>query len=416
MTAAKLLSQGHARASVELTQVLVERDPKDATSLILLAQGLRVSGKFDQSQDAARKAWRAADRDVEKYGAALAMAQALSSDGHKTRAQLWLRRAAEVAPSEATRARAVRDYQFVRMANPWSVNLSFGVVPSDNVNNAPRDNTIVLGGLVFVDPTAVPLSGVEISSQAQLRYNFGITETHRNFAALSWAETRVVLTDDAVPAGVEASDFLFQQLRAQVGRDFTTGPGAPRHSYALSYGRIWYSGSHLADEVRADWRTSIALPDSRVLSWSANLGYAERQDNDLRSGTTGGLGLSWSRPTADEGRLTLDAEVGRTSTDSKALTHSRAKLGLHYVLGQKVLGARTTVALSGQIRHYDDAVYGPDARQDISASLSTSFLFTDLDSYGFAPKVTLDVGRTHSNIQRFDTQSIGLNIGFQSVF
>lgn len=416
MAAAKLLSEGHAHASIELTRVLVQRDPQDATSLILLAQGLRTTGDFKAAQDAARQAWKAAHRDVEKYGAALAMAQALSSDNHKTRAQLWLRRAAQVAPSDATRARAIRDYQFVRMANPWSVNLSFGLVPSDNVNNAPRDNTIVLGGLVFVDPTAVPLSGIEISSQARLRYNFNITETHRNYAALSWTETRVVLTDDAVPAGVEDGDFLYQQLRAQVGRDFTAGPGKPRHSYSLSYGRIWYGGSHLSDEVRADWNSTFTLPEEQYLTWSADIGYAERQDNDVRSGTTGSLGLSWSRPTADDGRLTLNAEAGRTVTDSKTLTHSRAKLGLTYVLGQKMLGARTSVALSGQFRSYDDAVYGPDPRQDVSASLSTSFLFTNLDSYGFAPKVTLDISRNHSNIGRFDTQSMGLNIGFQSVF
>ena len=61
--------------------------------------------------------------------AALAVAQALSSEGARTRAQLWLRRAMQVAPTKRQKALAVRDFRYVRLRNPWSTRLSFSVAP-----------------------------------------------------------------------------------------------------------------------------------------------------------------------------------------------------------------------------------------------------------------------------------------------
>ena len=146
LTAAQYLSAGRAAASAEITNVLIKRDRTDAASLIIHAHSMRTLGRHDAAQAAARDGWRVADTDMERFGAAMAMAMALSSDGHKTRAQIWLRRAGQVAPNAQMKARAARDYRYLRKINPWSVNFSFGITPSDNVNNAPRDNTVVLGG------------------------------------------------------------------------------------------------------------------------------------------------------------------------------------------------------------------------------------------------------------------------------
>ncbi len=54
-----------------------------------------------------------------------------------------------------------------------------------------------------------------------------------------------------------------------------------------------------------------------------------------------------------------------------------------------------------QARAYDDPLYGPDARQDLRGTLSASLLFVDFDTYGFAPKLTLEATQTNSNITRF---------------
>ncbi len=416
LAAGQLLSTGRAAAAQDILTVLVLRDPEDAASLILLAYAHRLQGNMDQARKAGRAAWRYAKNDFEKYGAALAVAKALSKDNQKSRAQLWLRRAAHVAPTDAMRAVAVRDYNFVRLTNPWSVNLRFGVTPSDNVNNAPRDNTFVLGGLVFVDPSAVPLSGFEVRTGADIRYNFNISQTRRNFAQISWDQTWIVLTDNNVPDGVSASDFTYTKLEATVGQDWQISADAARHTVSLSYGRIWYGGDHLSDEITARYRQTRRVGDSARLTFYGSLGYAERQDNDLRSGTTAALGTVWTRPLENGAALSLNAELGQTDTDSGILNHDVLSLGATYVLGVQPMGATTSVSFAGKFRRYDEAVYGPDPREDDSFTLSTTLFFKDFDTYGFAPKVTLSASRTDSNVSRFETENIGLSIGYQSVF
>ena len=416
LTAAKLLAAGQHAASAQITSVLIKRDAADTASLILHSHAMRNLGDLDKAQSAAKTAWRTADRDLEKYGAALAMAQALSTNDQKTRAQAWLRRAAHVAPTPQLRARAVRDYQFVRKTNPWSVGFSFGITPSDNVNNAPRDNTIVLGGLLFEDPNAVPISGFEVQTHVNLRYNFSEKQTSRNYVSLQWTENHVVFTDDDAPDDVSASDFSFRRFEATLGRDFTTGPGKPRQTISLSFGKLWSGGDELADEVRLNWRQTFTKPQGRVFSWDANIGYSDRKDNDLRSGVTSSIGARWSRPMENGGRLGWHTSLGRTNTDSLALTHTSLSAGVHYTLGKPIMGAIAQLTADVQARDYDDPLFGPDARQDFRTSLSASLLFVDFDTYGFAPKLTLEATQTNSNITRFETRNFGLQIGFQSLF
>lgn len=414
--AAQLLVAGHAQTASELTQVLIERDPSDVQSLIVHAHALRTMKRYKAAQETARQAWQVAQKDADKYGAARVMAQSLSADGHKTRAQFWLRRAAHVAPTDVARAQAAQDYQFVRKINPWSVKFSFGITPSDNVNNAPRDNTLVLGGLIFTDPTAVPISGFETQVDTTLRYNFSENQNRRNFAALRWTEAHVTFTDDDVPAGLDASNFAYRRVETQIGRDFIAGPGKPRQTASVSFGRLWSGGSTLADEVRLSWRQVYARPANRSFAWTGELGYSDRKDSDIRSGFTGALHGQWLRPLENGNRIGWNASVARTDTDSAALTHTSLSLGANYAFGEPMWGAKAQIAINNQIRRYDDPLYGPDARSDVKTAISGSLLFVDFDTYGFAPKLTVEASKTTSNVNRFETQNFGLNIGFQSLF
>lgn len=416
LAAARMLKAGQALAAADVTTVLIARDDKDAASLIIHAHALRSLNQPARAQRAARAAWRAAGRDAEKYGAALAMAQALSSDNKKTRAQFWLRRAAQVAPTAALRARAVRDYRFVRTANPWSVNFSFAFNPSDNVNNAPRDNSFVLGGLIFTNPSAVPIAGVSISSDTVLRYNFNVRSTGRNFASLRWTESHVVFHDDDVPVGVEEADYAFRKLEARVGRDWTSGPDRPFQTLSLGFGQLWSGGDAFADELTVNWRQSFQRNSGGQFGWSAQLGRSLRTDQALRSNTTYALGTDWSRPLPVGARIGLHTRIARTQSDSGAIAHTRLDIGMTYALSQPVLGAQATFSAAAKLLQYDDPLYASQARRDVGTTVSGSLLFVDFDTYGFAPKLTLEASRTNSNVSRFETNNFGLGIGFQSLF
>ena len=89
---------------------------------------------------------------------------------------------------------------------------------------------------------------------------------------------------------------------------------------------------------------------------------------------------------------------------------------MQYTLGKPIMGAIAQLTADVQARDYDDPLFGPDARQDFRTTLSASLLFVDFDTYGFAPKLTLEATQTNSNITRFETRNFGLQIGFQSLF
>lgn len=412
--AAGFLMTGRVDEAQDILDLLLARDPNDAKTLILSAHALRVTAQFQAAQQAAEQAWNAAETDQDRYDAAIAMAQALSSDNQKARAQIWLRRASHIAPSDMARDRAARDFQYVRSKTPFSANLSFGLSPSNNVNGAPRDNSFTVGDLVFVNTAAVPLSGVTINTGAHFRYNFAMDERRKDYVALGLAQSQVVFTEDTLPAGVDASDFKQQTLTATLGRDFSTETS--RNSVALSTERLWYGGAHLYDELRLNYSQFRPLTDTTALQWSGRLAYTDRKDLARRSGVTGHAAATWINARQSGATLSFGGGLKRVLTDSASLTHTRANLGVGYTLARPVLGAQARVDFDAAFRWDDDLFYGAVARNDTSLTLSTSFLFKDFDIYGFAPKVSFNANRTHSNVTLFDAQTLGVSFGVQSLF
>lgn len=418
LAAAQLIDAGQPRAARDITAILLQRDATDIAALILHAHANRMLGDQDAAQDHARRAWRLSDRPVDRYGAALAMAQSLSSEGSKTFAQLWLRRAVEAAPTEATRARAIRDYRYVRMANPWQVGVRFSFSPTDNVNNAPRDNTMEFGNLVLVDPTAVPLSGARVSLGGTLRLNFNVAQTRRDFATVFWDESRAMLSEsarDAVPSA-RASDYDYRSYGVEIGRDFAPAPHGPRSTLSLRLTRSHFGGEPFADEARLRFVQQRHLSEGRRFVWSAALARNERQDNPERSATIGELTAQWSMPLASGDRLDWFGKLERHTSDSAAIAHDAVLLGLAWTTDTPVLGAELSLGLVGEYRDFDRALYGPAPREDRSLSLSASLFFRTLDAYGFAPKLTVTADRTDSTITLFETDKIGLSVAFESVF
>ena len=127
---AKALDAGHPETALELTSALLQRDADDVQALLIRSRAARDSGDFTLARDMAGRAWSLSGTDPEaRYAAALATAQALSSQGKRTRAQIWLRRAAQIAPTEQARQMAVRDFRYVRSRNCWATDLTFGIGP-----------------------------------------------------------------------------------------------------------------------------------------------------------------------------------------------------------------------------------------------------------------------------------------------
>ena len=68
---------GFAADALNFTDALLLRDPEDTTALTIRSQALRALGRTGEARAAAREAWDAASNDPGRFGAAMAMAQAL---------------------------------------------------------------------------------------------------------------------------------------------------------------------------------------------------------------------------------------------------------------------------------------------------------------------------------------------------
>ncbi|MDG1868800.1 MAG: hypothetical protein P8J00_13885 [Yoonia sp.] len=101
-----------------------------------------------------------------------------------TRAQLWLRRAAQYAPDDATKAVVAKDFRTVRERNPWSSSLRFGIFPRSNINNGSTAEIYYLPGLDFpltLQPSSRALSRFEISGGFSSQYRLHLDDVSATF-------------------------------------------------------------------------------------------------------------------------------------------------------------------------------------------------------------------------------------------
>ncbi len=177
------LRNGNVERALAFADALLARDAQDVTASLVRSHALRMKGEFAQAQASARSAWRLANSANLKFNAATLMAQSLSSEGKRTRAQLWLRRAREVAPSERHAAQAAQDFRYVRQRNPWQTHLSFSLAPNSNINNgSANDRSVALyrvftplfgaGTEVDLGASSQALSGFEAGIDLHSRYRF----------------------------------------------------------------------------------------------------------------------------------------------------------------------------------------------------------------------------------------------------
>lgn len=104
--------------------------------------------------------------------------------------------------------------------NPFSFSFSIdaSVSPSDNINNAPTTNTIVIGGLTFIDTSLLPISGFETNIGANLTYRLPATETRQSAFNLAYDARRVWLRSEAETINPTLQNGDFSSDRLSIGR------------------------------------------------------------------------------------------------------------------------------------------------------------------------------------------------------
>lgn len=427
MAASEALRVGQSQRAAEYAEALTERDADDITAHLIRSRALRDLGQIPEARQAARTAWSLADTKDERYSSALVMAQALSSGGQRTRAQLWLRRAIQAAPNESLSKKAIRDFKYVRATNPWSTRLTFSVTPDSNFNNGSsnrspyRDYRFIWLDTgepleVIPDKSARALSGVEYAFANDTRYRFWETETRAHDLTIAVDLRLYSLSSDAkqIAPDKTGSDFSFYSLGLGYAHRGLNFDRKGEYRLTTEAGQSWYGGAGYTRFLRLsagqDYATSRTNKIGSRLSFERQFGLRTHDLDTLRTDLTFGTRLK------NGTRLNL-VLTGAAAT-SPVQTQEFDELGLRAQLGlaKPVIGANVFFGLGVRSRRYDVSRYSLDGRQDLRTNADVTFVFSKLDYYGFNPTMTLSASQNESNISLFDSNRIGVNFGFQSAF
>ncbi|PYE83926.1 hypothetical protein [Pseudoroseicyclus aestuarii] len=419
--AAARLQAGEAEEARTLALALLARDPGDALARLVLAEAEILRGDWPAAARAGGAAFRGLPPD-RRYRAARIAAFAQAQQGHDTRAQIWLRRARQVAPSAAEAQAVARDYGALRARNPLSVDLSFGLAPTSNANAGTRTATIpiVLPGGTIADAElsadARALSGLEMTGLAALSYRLRQDRRSLTRADLQLYHRTYRLSAEAREAAPEASGGDYAVSVLSLGLLHRMRPEGWQSGIDLGVtgSRLWYGGEAYEDTLRFSLSKPLRLAPQTALTLTALM---ERRWRLTRDRTYWAYGAEARLTHALADRGTVTARLGLRDQDTAApdTGYEGLTLGLGYAPGDPVFGARLALRAEAEWRDYDASLYGA-SRSDRRGALTLEAQLPRLETYGFVPLVTLEGERTRSEVPLFDRDSLRIGVDLRSAF
>lgn len=419
VAARQALKTGQPELARSLAAALVSRDGEDISALLLQARAERDLGQYKPSANTAKLAFSVAKSDLQRYASAMVVAQALSSQGARTRAQLWLRRAADAAPDDRLKARAVHDFRYVRDRNPWSTNLSFGVKPSSNVNNGSKSDTVIIDGIEqTLNGDARALSGVETRFSADTEYSRRMSERLWLFGAAALTARRYTLSKSAKAQAVSlrGRDLRYDEVELTFGATFFPSQKLGPMTASLSAGRGWYAGDPLVDFLR------VSLDQSIPVSAKTKLSFQLLGDQQTRIGDPLNSSLAWTAQTAlnrslgNGDQLQYAISVRDTASDGGATAHEGWSASVAWSRAKPVAGMRLSASLAFDGRRYDVPYFNTERRADRGVTAEISVVMPQFERFGFAPEISFTAARTDSNVGLYANDDYGVSFGIRSAF
>lgn len=415
-----LIEAGQPAAALELIELL-QADGRNETAVLLIAKSRaqRTLGLYDDAASSGRAAFDVATTDTQKFLAARVVAQALASSERRTLAQLWLRRAAQFAPNDHAYAIARQEFGYVRSRNPLSFNLDVSAQPTDNINDAPRDNTFEILGLIFTDPTAIPISGTKIQASGELIYRLPAKDRQTSQLSFEYSGRRVALSSNAttIDPDIDASDFATSRVTAGWStRVLQIDSGNVLDGGVGFYGD-WSGGQHIQNGARArvgyTWKLAQGQQFIRI---GTVYDAATRLDNATRSFQSWGAQTSWSGTFDGIGSFQLAGSYTDVQSESFAVARNTLALSATYALPDPVLGSDLSLSILHSNVRYDEPLFIPEPRMDETTVVSFRAAINSVEVMGFSPVFELSRERVRSNVTIFDTEASNLSMSIQSQF
>ncbi|MDW4499659.1 hypothetical protein R5H30_16820 [Sulfitobacter sp. D35] len=409
---------------VRLGEALLAANPDDAVVHYLVAEAQGQLGRPGRGRRSAARAYRLSGDDLSRFQSAELAARLAFADSRPTTTQIWLRRAAQYAPSVEIEQRIAEDYARVRRINPFSFYLRTAVRPSDNVNDGADSALQVIDGIPFtgvLSGAALALPGTVFATDFNLGYRLRADDRSQTSAGLRVYIQRVALNDEARDKAPEVSnsDFGYTYLAATLDHAFAVGEAKGVARVGGAVGRLWYGGDPSYDFIELNAGRSWRLGDATALSLD---GSVERQFNDFASlfnATEYELVGAVDHELANGDAIGMSLNLQRITSDFENARYDSAALRAVYGFDRKLGPARVTAGLTLGYSDYPDyiAVFEvPGGRQDKSVYGDVNFFFPDIDYAGFAPNLRISTGRKYSNVSRFDTRETSVSVGIESKF
>ncbi len=423
------------RTANTLSYGVLSKRPNDAAALVTVAATDPQLGFAKRGREAGKRAFRLTNDPQLKYEAAFFTAAAASTEEKFSAAKYWLRRAYHLAPNDAAKRQTSQQFRALRQRDPLSVRLQFNVSPSSNINNGSREETSYLqflGGQGDLSADAQALSGLQYSGSAAFQYklnesqwqrttlNFGLNATYYTLSSSSKAD---LAADDAArisrgqaPREIDGSDFSYETIYVGINRQVLAKDQKSSLSYGLTLGQSWYAGSSLSRFISTNLQRNQALTQTRSIRYGISAQRQFRLDNKDSSANIVSLSTTLTQQFQGSGQLSFGAFVRDTNSRSSQVDNSAVGLTASYRF-EKPVFAKTQLELSLGLQRaeYETSVIFGD-RNDTRLTASSTFIFNDVDYYGFSPTATISASRTNSSVDRFSTDKLGINIGLRSSF
>jgi|GEM_PF-2297969 len=422
--AARLYSLRQFRALREVTRALLQADPEDIGILILLARAEQGLGDTEAADMAATLAWQNAQTESEKLAAALTVAEIATNADRLTRAQFWLRRAANHTRTPREDAFVARAFSQVRRANPLSISLDFGMSPSDNVNNGTSNEYVTFAFLPdafsdlewIVPPDERPLSGIELSLSADLRYRLAQGARSRTSLEAGVFGKTYIMSAEAREDAPEVSGAALSYGQAYLGLGRQWVPEGTQTTYSASLRYILEADADglSAHRLSGDIGAQMPLSETMTLSYGAGLERARYTTGETADRAT--LRGHWALDLANEDVLSLSARLVRSRSDAMDRDYRSATVSLGYDFGQVTDALSLSVVAEQRWQIHDAVSLDPSGREDSQQSLKLSAGFPNMQVYGFEPVVTLRHQKTESSVPSYDSVTTTMGLFLRSRF
>ncbi len=424
IVARQAYASGDPALAYAIARRLLQADPQDARALLLVAAVAPLLGEGAEGLAAGQAAWRAAQgKPLLRYEVARFTARAALASDRPGAAQLWLRRAADLAPDPQAAAQTARDYADLRKARRFTWGLDVSVTPTDNVNGGASGDVLTVNdslpiGVLSGDAQA--LAGTRAALSARAVWTLPDGPARSATIGLRAYATAHRLTGDAraqAPAarGGAAFDFAVAEATGSLTLRPAALPGPLR--LTVGAGQSWYGGDLLGPHLRGEAGISLLERSDRLLRFSVG---AERQWRDEGLVDARILRLDGGVALAQAGRLMVGLSVSAVTGEAPNGTYGGATLEASFIPARPLGPVALQLGASVGVRTWDFYRLGPfgvpDGRQDVTATLDLQAGFPDLSRFGYMPVVTLSAERTRSNISRFDTRTLGITFGLSSQF